>query len=83
MNKVAIASLSLLVTTLAMAYEIRHPNLRDAHAAAENAIHHVQAAQATNKRVGFGGHAEKAVDALRLAQQELAEADKWNEEHRR
>jgi hypothetical protein len=83
MNKVVIASVSLFVTTLALAYEIRHPNLRDAHAATENAIHHVEAAQATNKRIGFGGHAEKAVDALRLAQQELAEADKWNLEHSR
>ena len=60
MNKIVIASLSaVLVTTIAVAYEIHHPNLRDAYGATENAIHHVQEAQANNKGLEFGGHAEK------------------------
>jgi hypothetical protein len=82
MNKIVIASLSaVLVATIAVGYEIHHPNLRDAYGATENAIHHVQEAQAKNKGLEFGGHAEKAIDALRHAQQELIEGDKWNDAH--
>ena len=82
MKKTMIASLSaIFVATAAMAYEIHHPNLRDAHAAAENAIHHVQTAQSNNKGVEFGGHANKAIDLLRQAQAELVAADQWNEAH--
>ena len=82
MKKIVIASLSaVLVTTVALAYEIHHPNLRDAHHEAENAIHHIEEAQKDNKRVEFGGHAEKAIDLLKHAQEELVEADKWNDAH--
>jgi hypothetical protein len=82
MKKIAIASLSaVLVATIAVGYELHHPNLRDAYGAAENAIHHVQEAQAANKGVEFGGHAEKAIDAWRHAQPELIEGDKWNDAH--
>lgn len=82
MKKLAvIASLSaVLVSTIALA-EIHHPNLRDAHHEAENAIHHIQAAQADNKGVEFGGHAEKAMELLKQAQIEMVEADKWNDAH--
>jgi hypothetical protein len=84
MNKIVIASLSAaLITTAAFAYEIHHPNLRDAHHEAENAIHHIEAAQAANKGVEFGGHAEKAIDLLRHAQEELVEGDKYNDAHHR
>jgi peptidoglycan hydrolase CwlO-like protein len=83
MKKIVIASLSAaLVTTVAMAYEIHHPNLRDAHHDAEMGINHVQNAQQGNKGVEFGGHAEKAIDLLRQAQAEIVEADKWNDAHR-
>lgn len=84
MKKTVVASLAaVLVTTIAVAYEIHHPNLRDAYGAADTAIHHVQAAQANHKGLEFGGHAEKAIEALRHAQQELVEADKWNDAHHR
>jgi hypothetical protein len=84
MKKLVMGSLSaILVTTVAMAYEMHHPNLRDAYGAADNAIHHVQEAQANNKGVEFGGHAGKAIDLLKQAQQELVEADKWNDAHRK
>ncbi len=83
MKKIVIASLSAaLVTTLAMAYEIHHPNLRAAHHDAEMGINHIQNAQQDNKGVEFGGHAEKAIDLLRRAQAEIVEADKWNDAHR-
>jgi peptidoglycan hydrolase CwlO-like protein len=84
MKKIVTASLSaVLVTTIAVGYEIHHSNLRDAYGATENAIHHIQEAQGVNKGVEFGGHAEKAIDALRHAQQELIEGDKWNDAHHR
>ena len=83
MKKIVIASLAILVTTVALAYEIRHPNLRDAYGATENAIHHIQEAQAANKGIEFGGHAEKALAALQHAQQEMVEADHWNDAHHR
>ena len=82
MKKVVIASLSaVLVTTIALGYEIHHPNLKDAYGATENAIHHIEEAQAKNKGVEFGGHAEKALDALKHAQMELIEGDKYNDAH--
>jgi peptidoglycan hydrolase CwlO-like protein len=82
MNKIVIASLSaVLVTTIAVGYEIHHPNLKDAYGATETAIHHIQEAQAINKGLEFGGHADKALEALHHAQQELIEGDKWNDAH--
>ncbi len=81
MKKTAIVLASVLLATAAVSYEIHHPNLRDAYGAAENAIKHVQEAQAANKGIEFGGHAEKAIDALKHAQQELIEGDKYNDMH--
>jgi hypothetical protein len=83
MKKIVIASLAVLVTTMALAYEIHHPNLRDAYGATESAIHHIQEAQAGNKGIEFGGHAEKALEALRHAEQEIIAADQWNDAHHR
>ena len=80
MKKLVIAALSTaLVATAALAYEIHHPNLRDAHHAAEEAIHHIQAAQAANRGIEFGGHAEKAIELLRHAQEELVAGDQFND----
>jgi hypothetical protein len=76
-----IGPLSILAATLAYSYDIHHPNLKDAYAAAEQAIHHVQEAQAANKRVEFGGHADKAIEHFKQAQAELIEADKYNDAH--
>jgi hypothetical protein len=82
MNKAAlIGSLSIVLATVAYTYDIRHPNLKDAHGLAEQAIHHIQEAQQANKGVEFGGHAEKAIDHLKQAQAELVEADRWNDAH--
>jgi hypothetical protein len=82
MNKLVIGTLIVgLVSAAAYAYDIRHPNLRDAFGAADNAIHHIQEAQALNKGIEFGGHAEKAIEALRHAQAELVEADQYNDAH--
>ncbi len=84
MKKTVIASLAaVLVTTIALAYEVHHPNLRDAYAATEDAMRHIREAQADNRGVEFGGHAEKALDALQRAQQQIVAADKWNDAHHR
>lgn len=84
MKRIVIASLSAaLFATAALAYEIHHPNLRDAHRAAEMAIQHIQEAQRSNQGVEFGGHASKAIDLLRRAQEQLVAADKWNDAHHR
>jgi len=81
MKKLAAIAVGLTIATVAIAYEIKHPNLRDAMGACENAIKHIKTAQANNKGVEFGGHAEKAIDLLKQAQAEIAEGDKFNETH--
>lgn len=82
MKTIVIASLgAVLVTTVAFAYEVHHPNLRDAYGAAEMAIQHVHEAQSANGRVEFGGHANRAIADLRAAEQEIAAADRWNDMH--
>jgi hypothetical protein len=84
MKKALIASLAaLLATTIALAYEIHHPNLRDAYGATDNAIHHIQEAQAANRGLEFGGHADKALEALQRAEREIVAADRWNDAHHR
>jgi hypothetical protein len=82
MKKMVIASLAaVLVTTIAVGYEIQHPNLKDAYASISDAIRHIEEARGgtTGK---FGGHAAKALDDLKQAQQELIEGDKWADAHR-
>ncbi|HXS21142.1 MAG TPA: hypothetical protein VN735_07905 [Steroidobacteraceae bacterium] len=84
MKKIVIASLgAVFVTTAALAYEIHHPNLRDAYGATESAIHRIQEAQAANRGIRFGGHADQAIDALRKAEQQIDAADRWNDAHAR
>lgn len=84
MRKIVIASLgTALVTTVALAYEVHHPNLRDAYGATESAIHHIQLARSANRRTEFGGHAERALNDLQRAEEEITAADKWNDAHHR
>jgi hypothetical protein len=81
MDKRFIAALSILLATAAVAYDMHHPNLRDAYHDLDNAIKHVQIAQAANRGIEFGGHAEKAVDAMQHAQNELVAGDMFNDAH--
>jgi hypothetical protein len=82
MKKIVIAALSVVfVTSIAVGYEIHHPNLKSAYADAENAIQHIHSAQAANKGVEFGGHADLALEALKHVEQELIEGDKYNDAH--
>lgn len=82
MKKIAIASLgAVLVTTVALAYEVHHPNLRDAYAATESALQHIHEAQADNRGVEFGGHAARALADLQRAEQEIMAADRYNDAH--
>jgi len=76
-----IAPLSIVAATVAFSYNITHPNLKDAHALAGQAIQHIRDAQQANKGVEFGGHGDKAIQLLEQAQAELVEADKYNDAH--
>ena len=77
-------SLALLMATTAYAaYNITHPNLKDAYGSAEQGIKLIQQAQQANKGIEFGGHAENAIDLFRKAQNELVEADKYNDAHQK
>jgi hypothetical protein len=78
-----IAPLSILAATLAYSYDITHPNLKDANAAAAQAIQHIHEAQQANKGVEFGGHGDKAIALFQQAQAELIEADKYNSAHQK
>ena len=84
MQKIVITgSLSILVATVAFAYNITHPNLKDAYDSADGAIRHIEEAYQANKEIKFGGHAEKAKDLLNQAKAELIEADKYNDAHQK
>jgi hypothetical protein len=81
MKKTVIASLAgVLVTTVAFGYEIQQSALKDANASISDAIHHIEDARGgtTGK---FGGHAAKALEDLKHAQQEILEGDKWASTH--
>jgi len=81
MKKTVITSLAAaLVTTIAVAYDIHHPNLKDAYASISDAIRHVEDARGGTAGK-FGGHAAKALDHLKQAQQEIIEGDKWSAAH--
>ena len=84
MKKAILAgSLSILIATVAYAYNITHPGLEKAFDSAAKAIQDIQAAQQNNKGIEFGGHAEKAIDLFTKAQGELVEADKYNDAHQK
>lgn len=83
MKKTIIASLAgALVTTIALGYEIQQSALKDANASIADAIHHIEDARGGTAGK-FGGHAAKALDDLKHAQQELIEGDKWASTHGR
>jgi len=85
MKQVVISgSLSLLMATAAYAaYNMTHPNLKDAYSSAEQAIRHIQEAQQANKGIEFGGHADNALELFKKAENELIEADKYNDAHQK
>ncbi len=60
-----------VVTTLAVAGPERgHPNIIAARKEAQQAIEHMQKAQHANE-FDMGGHAQKAIDLLNQAQEEM------------
>ncbi len=82
---VLVGSLAILTATAAYGYNITHPNLKDAYGEAEQAIKHVQEAQkeAGPTGVEFGQHANKAIELLQQAENELVESDRWNNAHQK
>jgi hypothetical protein len=86
MNKLVLASsLSILTATVAFSYTITHPDLKNAHDLAEQAIKQVEGAQQKEATggVNFGGHANKAIDLFTQAQKELVAADEFNDSHQK
>lgn len=84
MKKIVLASALLtLIATVAYAYNITHPNLKDAYGSTEQAIQHVQEAQQANKGIEFGGHADNALNLLKKAQAELIAGDQYNNAHKK
>jgi hypothetical protein len=81
--RTGLLSLFMATVAFAAAYNITHPNLKDAYSAAEQAIRHIQEAQQNNKGVEFGGHADNALDLFKKAETELVEADKYNDAHQK
>ena len=67
----ALAAGAAIVTTLAVAGPERgHPNIIAARKEAQRAIEHMQKAQHANE-FDMGGHAQKAIDLLNQAQDEM------------
>ena len=90
MKKLILTSfLSILIATVmatvAYSYNITHPDLKNAHDLAEQAIHQVQQAQQKEATggVNFGGHANKAADLFAQAAKELVAADEYNDAHQK
>jgi len=84
MKKIVLASaLSIVIATVAYAYNITHPNLKDAYGATEQAIQHIQNAQHANQGIEFGGHAENALNLLKKAEAELVAGDQYNNSHQK
>ncbi len=74
----------IAIATVAYAYSITHPGLKEAYDSAAQAIQHIQAAQQYNKgTVEFGGHENNAIEFLKKAQNELVEGDKYNDAHQK
>lgn len=90
MKKLVVTSfLSMLlataIATVAYSYSITHPDLKNAHDLAEQAIKQVEGAQHSENTGGaaFGGHANKAISLLTEAQKEMAAADEYNNAHQK
>jgi hypothetical protein len=84
MRKIIVSALTaIFMATVAYAYNITHPNLKDAYGLAQQAIQHIQEAQQENKGIEFGGHADKAITLFQQAESELVEADKYNDSHQK
>ncbi len=67
------------------AYEIAHPNLKDAYFHVNEALVHINKAYEANGGRGpvFGGHAEEAEKLLNRAKEEIEAADRYRNEHQR
>jgi hypothetical protein len=70
-TRFALLALAAVATTLAFAGPERgHPNIIAARKAAQVAIEHMQKAQRANE-FDMGGHAQRAIDLLNQAQEEM------------
>jgi hypothetical protein len=66
-----------MLTACASAFALSHPNFQNAEQALQAAINHIQGAQQVNGPT-FGGHAGRAIELIRQAQDEIAIADEYH-----
>lgn len=70
------------VSLVAVAGDLKgHPHLKAAHGRIDNALKDLK--EANDGKFEFGGHREKAEDALKLAQKEIEEAAEWANSHKK
>ncbi|MEM5312749.1 hypothetical protein [Paraburkholderia sp. JHI869] len=78
----ASASLAVCCATTAFAAPpSQYPNLETAQQLIDQSSSHIEAAR-KDHRAQFGGHAERALQLLQQAKDELREAAVYNERHR-
>ncbi|WP_077002356.1 hypothetical protein [Variovorax sp. KK3] len=66
-----------LLTACATSFALSHPNFENAEQALQVAINHIRGAQQVNGPT-FGGHAGRAIDLIRQAQDEISIADEYH-----
>lgn len=81
MRKIPIVLVSVLFAVAAFSAEfIVVHELQDAHKSADDALRHLDAANANHKGQ-FGGHEGKGTELLKQARAEIEQADKFFKEH--
>ncbi len=68
---------TVLLTGCAASYALSHPNFDNAERALQAAINHIQGAVQVNGPT-FGGHAARAIELIRQAQEEVAISDEYH-----
>lgn len=68
---------TVTLTACASAFALSHPNFQNAEQALQVAINHIQGAQQVNGPT-FGGHAGRAIELIRQAEDEVAIADEYH-----
>lgn len=68
---------TITLTACASALALSHPNFENAEQALQVAIGHIRGAQQVNGPT-FGGHAGRAIELIRQAQDEVAIADEYH-----
>lgn len=68
---------TVALTACATSFALTHPNFQNAEQALQVAVNHIRGAQRVNGPT-FGGHAGRAIELIRQAQDEIAVADEFH-----